>query len=503
MTFKVTNALSLLFLLLIPQLIIAQPYITTGGGAGLGEYGYLEKDAYTYATLHRNNISGIDFLSARFWVTDNNSGNGNGVEYVYHTYDGPDGNWNCDNAVYYKQTLNYSPSNFSTEWKAGSDVYVSVFGKQCPVGSGPWLPSAPNGSTTGYNEKHFQVIDIDNSPHVSVTNLVGDGNGNCSNNKVVASFVIDPGSISGLSLTRLKLWNNGSAQETNDIPNGYLKICYEPSTGSETFSGNETWPATNVIWGDWNSDYQYNNIYEAANLSVPISGKTRFYVTLCDLSSTFSQGRTVLFYIVNDGIDFSPSQSSNGSTSLRTDYTNITNAQTVLPLSNVRLSGVSYSESNNIEMIVNHFYPGTKFMILQRSDDTRNWTSISTYDAMAENITKKEYVDRQLTNNKYFYRLKYISTDGKVTYSYIIELKSRIKNTSVGYELITSTDGLPWLKNYKHYSGAVNILVTDASGKLMVSQTASVNRNTTLIKIPLSVTNPHGGGEKYSYKFVH
>lgn len=506
--------LKLYFILMFLPLVsfCQQPFITNGGGAGLGEYGYLEKDAFTYTTLHRNTVSNIDYLSARFWVTDNNSGNGNGLEYVYHTYNGPDGNWNCNDAIFYKRTLNYAPSNFSPEWRAGSDVYVSVFGKQCPVGSGPWLPSAPNGSTIGYNEKHFQVIDIDNSTHTSVTNSVGDGNGDCSNSKVVASFVIDPGSISGLSLTRLNLWNLGSAQETNDIPKDGLKISYEPSTGSEYFSGNETSPANNTIWGDWNGDSQYNNIYEAANLTIPINGKTRIYIALCDLAPTRVVGRQVLFYINNDGMDFSPAQSSNGSTSLRIDYTNITNMFTVLPLNNIKLRGASYNDGNNIEMIINNLLPGTKYMLLQRSEDLSNWATLATYDVMAEDIAIREYYDRRLNSPKNYYRLQYISANGAKTYSYIIEIKNRLLKPTGNYELVNSIDGNLFLLNNKHYSGSLNIMVTDASARVLSASTLKVSGNAnTKINIPMPLNTARGiyflyvgdsFGEKYSFKFI-
>ena len=58
------------FLVFFTTSVIAQePFIATSGGDGLGQYGYLEKDAVTFSRLERNTYNNIDFLSARWWVT--------------------------------------------------------------------------------------------------------------------------------------------------------------------------------------------------------------------------------------------------------------------------------------------------------------------------------------------------------------------------------------------------------------------------------------------------
>ncbi|HMO62710.1 MAG TPA: hypothetical protein PKA46_11565 [Ferruginibacter sp.] len=112
------------------------PYIAVQGGDGLGQYGYLENDAVTFARLERNTYNNIAYLSARWWVTDNNSNNGNGLEYLYHVYAGPDWDpligWQCGGDDYpSKRTTDYNADHFSPEWRAGTDCYVSVCAKYC------------------------------------------------------------------------------------------------------------------------------------------------------------------------------------------------------------------------------------------------------------------------------------------------------------------------------------------------------------------------------------
>ncbi|MBI3717339.1 MAG: T9SS type A sorting domain-containing protein [Sphingobacteriales bacterium] len=502
---------NILLFFVVPIFTKAQPLITTGGGAGLGEYGYLEKEAYTYATLHRNNYNNIDYLSARFWVTDNVSGNGNGTEYVYNTYSGQDGNWNCDDAIYYKRTSNYSPSNFGSEWTAGSDVYVSVFAKYCPVASGPWVPSAPNGSTVGYNEKHFQVIDITNLPHPSVVANVPDGNGDCTS-KVVGSFVINPGSISGLSLTRLKLQNIGNSQETNDIPIDGLKLYYEPSTGSEVFDGNESTPANNTIWGNWNSDSQFNNFYEAGNLSVPINGATRIYITLCDLASTYVKDRQVLMYITNDGISISPNQSSNGSDALRINFTNITNVNVVLPHNDLVFSGFPYKNENKIDLNIKNLLSDTKKVVIERSTDIYDWEVVSTYNAGDGLAGLVSFWDRDLKKESYYYRTVFINSSGFKTYSYLIQINNRfIKPLSNDYRLINTLSGEVFLIYNRKNNNQIKISVFNTNGAIISSTTGKAAFNQRIpIVLPgnvsrglyiVSVTDM--SGNVYAYKFIH
>jgi hypothetical protein len=502
--------------MLLPLVSLCQPYIisTAGTGAGLGEYGYLERNAITYATLHRNDYNNIDFLSARFWVTDNNNANGNGSEYVYHTYNGPDGNWNCDDAVFFKRTANYAASNFGAEWAAGSDVYVSVFAKYCPVSSGPWGPSAPNGSTTGYNEKHFQVIDVDNTSHVSVTNLVTDGNGDCSNAKVVGSFEINPGNLTGVSLTRLKLWNVANSQETNDIPVDGLKIWYEKIvTGSEVFDGNETLPTNNIISGILGGDSQYNNFYESNNLSIPLDGRTRIYITLCNLANTYTPGRYILLYITNDGIELSPAQTLNGSTNFRVDLTNITNnvgLGAVLPYNDIKFSGAPYREGNNIKIAVNRYRADTKTMILQKSRDGYNWQNVSAYTINTGTPTSFEYYDREVKNVENYYRLQFISVDGNKNYSFIIQINNRFIKSLGNYRLINPVDGNVFLMNNSGYKGLLKLMVVDAGGRV-ISNTVIKVANGQRISIPLPYNAPRGlyflsagelSGDRYVFKFM-
>ena len=56
----------LLFNLFVLSCFAQAPYIATAGGDGLGQYGYLEKEAFSFSRLERNTYNNIAYLvSAR------------------------------------------------------------------------------------------------------------------------------------------------------------------------------------------------------------------------------------------------------------------------------------------------------------------------------------------------------------------------------------------------------------------------------------------------------
>lgn len=451
----------LLLVTFITKNFAQAPFISTGAAAGLGNYGYLEKDALTFVSLARNTYTNIDFLSARFWVTDNALPNPGG-DYLYHTYDGPDGNWNCTDGITIKRTTDFNTANFGGEWSAGSDVYVSVFAKYCPIGSGPWGPSTPNGTTTGFNERTFKVIDVSSATHASTTNMVGNGNGVCNTAKVVGSFVIDPGSAAGISLTRLRVRNSGTAVETTDIPNLGLRVYYEAVTGTEMFNGTET-PAGQLS-GDWGGDATNNNYYENASLNIPITGSIRIYVLLCDLSTGFTPNRTVSLSIDNDGLNFAPLNNTFFGL-MRINETNITNQSVILPHRFTHFSGTINKDHNLLSASVVNLQ-ANETVVLEKSSNRINWNSVYTFNTINQGRLQANYRDFDQSKLQTYYRLFiYNQQSGSKEYSNMLKLEQKVIKSGISIYQESTTRAI-YLESF-NYNGNIQLQLFDASGRML------------------------------------
>ncbi len=435
------------------------PYITTGPAAGLGNYGYLEMNAVTYASLNRNTYGNIDFLSARFWVTDNQLPNP--TQNLYHTYSGPDGNWGCNDGVTIKRTADYNPADFNGEWAAGSDVYVSVFSKVCPVGTGAWGPAFPDGSATGFNERQFKVLDVSSASHTSVTNIVGDGNGNCNAAKVVGTFVIDPGN-STVNLTRLRIRNTGTALETVDIHNAGFRLFYEPVTGMEVYDGVEA--SAGELYGNWNADPANNNYYENASLNIPVTGAVRVYVLLCNLETGFTANRTINLSIDNDGLNFSPLINTSFGL-MRIDELNITNDIVILPNRFTSFSGLRKQDHYLINGSVVQLQQGEK-VALQKRNGLNEWNNLQTYQSFDQGKLEFSYADVQHAAQPVYYRLQLQQKGtGNYIYSHILRLEPTEKKKGVRLYREALSKGI-YLESFT-YSGIAHLQWYDANGRLL------------------------------------
>lgn len=461
------------------------PYISTGPAAGLGNYGYLENNAVTYVSLARNTHTNIDFLSARFWVTNNVLPNQT-LEYLYHTYDGPDGNWNCNDGITIKRTTDFNPTlHFNGEWGAGSDVYVSVFAKYCPIGSGPWGPSTPNNVTTGFNERHFKVIDVSSSMHTSTTNMVGDGNGTCTSTKVVGSFVIDPGLATGISLTRLRIQNTGTSLETTDIPNGGFHLYYETVTGTEVFEGSES--SAGQLWGNWSGDANNNNYYENSSLAIPVTGAIRVYVLLCDLATGFTPNRTVSLSIDNDGLNFSPLNNTFFGL-MRIDITNITNQAVILPHRFTHFSGNRNQDHNLISASVVNLQPN-ETITLQKSNNHTNWHTIHNFNTNNQSKLQLSYKDFDLQQHIYYRLLISNTVNGNKEFSSILKLEQGLLKSGIAFFQEATTKSV-YVQSF-NYKGTIELQLFDMNGR-QVGKTQLIQLiqgQTHVISIPVQTSN--------------
>ena len=262
------------------------PYIESG--QGIGQYGYLEKDASaTHFRLNSSTYGNIYELFARSWISSN--------ILTYGTAPNT-----CNSLA--MNTNNYSFGSIS----AGNVIYSSVHANYC--GGGNSYSGNPN--QTGFNERSFFVVDV-----VGKTDaLVPVAGYSSTNSNVVLSFTLSNNNTSGQTLNRLWIQNDGTAAEGTDIlaTNGAFRVYYEAATGSETFNGTESYAE---LFGNYNSNATNNNIFgnDALGISIPqnSTGGLRCYVVLMGTSTylnSSSQGKTVRLSVMADGISITPTR---------------------------------------------------------------------------------------------------------------------------------------------------------------------------------------------------
>ena len=374
----------------IEFLICQAPYIEDGPGTGLGQYGYLEHDAVTFATVNRNTWDNIWTLAARWWV---------GTEYIYFSND----NWMCSGGNQQSGiTANFNPSHFGANWIPGASAYVSVNSYFCGSGQDLHL-----------NERHFDILDIGHAVHPSISESILDGDGICSTDNVAGSFTINPGALTGKTLERLYLYNAGTAQEGTHIPNDGFTVFYEAVTGTEVFDGNES---SFKIYGDWGGNPGSNNEYGAENLGVSLNGEIRFYVVLCDLVDG-AGGASIDLFISNDGISFGPAL--NNHSLLRIDATGITNAPITLPLQIVEFLVEKKDHQVFLHCQIECNLLSDYTLTFEKCLDLREWIPLSNsrIEVTGEFIRKYSSLDQLKTPGIHYYRFRITDPDGAELFS--------------------------------------------------------------------------------------
>ncbi|QBZ97319.1 T9SS sorting signal type C domain-containing protein [Flavobacterium sangjuense] len=279
----------MLFLILVNSTpaFAQDPYIKTN--SGIGQYGYLEKDASTTMLLNSNSHSNIYQLFGRTWLNSTN----------ILTYPTTAVN-NCTPATNIDQstTVDYV---FGANAIAGLIAYTSVHADYCG-GSNSY---GGNPNQTGYNERQHYLFDLSDRPSDVTSSVIQLNPGAITSPyNVVMSVKIDFGAVSSRVLQRFWIQNTGTLAENSEIANDGFKIYYEPATGSETFNGTES---NATIYGDYNSNPTNNNLYghDALNIAVPAGG-LRVYVVLSKFAACLSTAKTVQVSLINDGMSFSP-----------------------------------------------------------------------------------------------------------------------------------------------------------------------------------------------------
>ncbi|MEN9699759.1 MAG: hypothetical protein RLZZ301_957 [Bacteroidota bacterium] len=260
------------------------PYIATS--QGIGQYGYLEKDASTWMRLNSNTYGNIYQLFTRTYLNSQN----------ILTYPSVAPNA-CTSGEW--STTNY---NFGANAIAGYMAYTSVHAQYCNGGGNSYSNNDPN--QIGFNQRQQMIFDLTERTSDLCTQ-VKQYSGLQGN--VVLSLKIDMGTNADRYLKRFWVKNSGTLGEagTDGISNGGVYIYYEAASGTEVFNGNE---ASAQLYGDYGSNSTTNNEYghDALNIQIP-SGGLRVYVVLKNFNGSNTTDKTVAFQVLNDGLSFSPS----------------------------------------------------------------------------------------------------------------------------------------------------------------------------------------------------
>jgi len=385
--------------------VIAQdPYISTSDG--LGQYGYLNKSAVTYARIDRNTHSNVNSLAARWYVAGSDAAN---HTFLYNVSGGAEwascNNWQCSGCNSQSLiTADFNSANFGGNWAAGNNAYVSIYSYYCGGASNIF------GGGAGYNERTFTIVDLNtNTPSQSLGTSVSAGGCNA---KVVGTFTLDVGTASGISLQRFFIQNTGTATETQ-LGNTAFKIYYETATGSEVFDGTET---SGQLYGDYGGDATTNNIFGNNVLNIPLSGVTRFYVTACDNPAITG---TVNLSIINDGVNLSPNNNTSFG-ALRINTTAIGNAY-ILPVTIINFNATATGNTAKLNW-VSSSSTGAYYYEIERSGNGADFTKIGQVNSTAGGIVMNySFTDNQFTRQAY-YRLKIIEA-GRSSYSNTVFVK--------------------------------------------------------------------------------
>ena len=122
-------------------------------------------------------------------------------------------------------------------------------------------------------------------------------------------------------------------------------------------------------------------------------------------------------------------------------------------------------------------------MILERSADSRNFSSINSITADALRCRQPfDFTDKNPLSGINYYRLKIIDIGGKVSYSSIVALLNAVR----GFEIISLTPNPAVGNNITlNISSAIalkiNLAIFDMQGKLVNRQTAAVIAGFTAI----------------------
>lgn len=144
-------------------------------------------------------------------------------------------------------------------------------------------------------------------------------------------------------------------------------------------------------------------------------------------------------------------------------------------------------ESAAISWKITHNSTPEKFEVL-RSGDGLNFVAIGTVPG-AEAKRDYQFTDQAMLQGNNFYRLRMSDRDGSVTYSAIILLTRNVMGVEMQSMMPTLVRDMAKLKINSSLKTTVQLVVTDAQGRLLMNQHAKVSEGSQDIWLNLSKLN--------------
>jgi Secretion system C-terminal sorting domain len=155
----------------------------------------------------------------------------------------------------------------------------------------------------------------------------------------------------------------------------------------------------------------------------------------------------------------------------------------VLPLLHINFYGVKENNQNILYWRAEATYP-IRLFELEKSVDGRQFTTTGTIPGSTQTQHLYTYIDRDITNDVLFYRLKILESSGTISYSQVVRItRSGVSSLSVYPNPVKNE-----LVLYAYIQKALNshIVLTDINGRTVLQQPVSLHKGTNRIAISCS-----------------
>lgn len=160
---------------------------------------------------------------------------------------------------------------------------------------------------------------------------------------------------------------------------------------------------------------------------------------------------------------------------------------TSLPISIEYLKGKKQGNNNLLEWKVTCTNSPTATMVLERSNDARKFNAVTTVTATALRCLEAfNYIDATPASGVNYYRLKMTDADGKSTYGNVIALLNKDKGFDIVSMMPNPVQTTTLLSVASAEASKMNIIITDASGKKVLSRSISLVAGSNQISLDLS-----------------
>jgi hypothetical protein len=155
------------------------------------------------------------------------------------------------------------------------------------------------------------------------------------------------------------------------------------------------------------------------------------------------------------------------------------------------LNGVKVGNNNNLSWKVNCTSSTTATMVLERSNNNKNFTAISTQTATAARCAQPfDFVDATATAGINYYRLRVTDDAGRVSYSNVVALQNGKDGLSLVSMQPNPAKTIATLNIASAKAGVVTIVITDVVGKQIATQNASLIAGSNMLPINVASLAP-------------